>query len=333
MPNTKSKVGVLLVNLGTPEAPTPSALRRYLAEFLWDPRVVEIPRPIWWLILHGIVLRLRPRRAAEAYRSIWMEKGSPLLVLTEELAETVRGELNSVAAGEMVVDIAMRYGRPSVGAQLERLKAAGVQRILVLPLYPQYAAATTASVFDAVAAKLRQWRHVPELGFVSDYHDDAGYVGAVSTCIEQFWKANGKSRLLLFSFHGLPERCRLLGDPYYDQCLESAGLLAQRMGLEQGSWRVVFQSRFGRAEWLKPYCVDVLKALPGEGIKTVDVVCPGFAVDCLETLEEIAIANREVFLGAGGERYRYIPALNSSPHHARALGDLIRRRLGEAGSG
>ena len=328
MSESRGKVGVLLCNLGTPEAPTPPALRRYLAEFLWDPRVVEIPRPIWWLILHGLVLRLRPRKAAKAYRSIWMEKGSPLLVLTEELAQAVRGELSRLAHGEMLVEIGMRYGRPAIGTQLEKLKAASVDRILVLPLYPQYAAATTASVFDAVAQRLRQWRHIPELRFISDYHDDAGYVGAVSASIEQFWQENGRAALLLFSFHGLPERCRRLGDPYYTQCLRSASLIAERLGLEQGSWKMAFQSRFGPAEWIKPYCVDVLKALPGEGVKTVDVVCPGFAVDCLETLEEIAMTNREVFLGAGGEQYRYIPALNSSPGHARMLSDLVLRMLG-----
>lgn len=328
-PGTQSKVGVLLCNLGTPDAPTPSALRRYLAEFLWDPRVVEIPRALWWLILHGVVLRLRPRKAAEAYRSIWMEKGSPLLVLTEELAEAVRAELSALGRAETVVEIAMRYGRPAIRTQLERLKTAGVGRILIVPLYPQYAAATTASVFDAVALALRHWRHIPEFGFISDYHDDAGYVEAVSASIERAWQANGKGALLLLSFHGLPERCRRLGDPYYEQCLHSAGLIAERLGLEQGRWRVAFQSRFGPAEWIKPYCVDVLKALPGEGIKSVDLVCPGFAVDCLETLEEIAMTNREVFLRAGGERYRYIPALNGSNDHARLLGDLIRRKLGE----
>jgi ferrochelatase len=329
MSESKGKAGVLLVNLGTPEAPTASALRRYLAEFLWDPRVVEIPRPIWWFILHLFVLRVRPRKSAKAYRTIWTDKGSPLLVLTEELGEAVRVALGTSGQGGVMVEIGMRYGRPSIAAQLEKLQAAGVDRILIVPLYPQYAAATTASTFDAVGKALQNWRHVPELRFISDYHDDGGYVGAVSASIEQFWKAHGKASLLLFSFHGLPERCRLAGDPYAEQCLHSARLIADQLGLEQGSWRVVFQSRFGPAEWIKPYCVDVLKDLPGEGVREVDVVCPGFAVDCLETLEEIAIANRQVFLAAGGERYRYIPALNGTAEHARAIGNLIVRKLGE----
>lgn len=326
---TKAKLGVLLVNLGTPEAPTPSALRRYLGEFLWDPRVVEIPRPIWWLILHGVVLRVRPRKSARAYQSIWMEKGSPLMVLSKELVEAVRMELSILGQGEIMVAIAMRYGRPAIHAQLEKLKAAGVEKILILPLYPQYAAATTASIFDAVADVLRGWRHIPEIRFVSDYHADAGYVEAVSTSIAQYWEAYGKAPLLLFSFHGLPERSRAMGDPYYEQCLNSARLIADKLGLERGAWRLVFQSRFGPAQWIKPYCVDVLKALPGEDVRAVDVVCPGFAVDCLETLEEIAIANKEVFFAAGGERYHYIPALNSRPEHARAIGGLILRKLGE----
>jgi len=330
MPGSKFSPGVLLVNLGTPDAPTSSAVRRYLGEFLWDPRVVEIPRLVWWCILHSVILRVRPRRSAKAYRTIWMDKGSPLLVLTEALAEAVRAEMSEMGRGAVMVEIAMRYGRPAIRDQLTKLKKAGADPILVLPLYPQYAAATTASTFDAVAQTLREWRHIPELRFVSDYHADTGYVTAVSRSIMQFWETNGRARLLLMSFHGLPERCRQLGDPYHEQCQRSASLIADQLGLPQEAWRVVFQSRFGPAQWIKPYCVDVLRALPGEGVKDVDIVCPGFAVDCLETLEEIAIANREIFLEAGGERYRYIPALNSRTEHAQTISRLILRKLDDA---
>jgi ferrochelatase len=321
---TPHKTGVLLVNLGTPDAPTPAAARRYLAEFLWDPRVVEIPRPLWWLLLHGIVLRVRPGKSAHAYQSIWTERGSPLLVLSQDLAAALAAELGN----EVRVEIAMRYGSPAIRAKLEAMKAWGVSRILVLPLYPQYAAATTASTFDAVVATVKRWRQIPEWTFVSDYHDEPAYIEAVAESIASYWQEHGRPQRLLMSFHGLPERSRALGDPYHDQCQRSAALIAQHLGLEPGAWQVVFQSRFGPASWLKPYCVEVLKTLPGEGVRAVDLVCPGFAVDCLETLEEIAIANREVFLTAGGERYRYLPALNDSPAHARLLAGLVRSRTG-----
>ncbi|QSA95573.1 ferrochelatase [Methylococcus sp. EFPC2] len=317
-----TKTGLLLVNLGTPDAPTAAAVRRYLAEFLGDPRVVEIPRPIWWLILHGFILRLRPRKAAHAYASIWTEQGSPLLVLTKALAEAVHAELGD----DIPVELAMRYGRPAIRERLEGLKARGVNNIIVLPLYPQYAAATTASIFDAVSATFTRWRHIPSWSFFSDYHDEPAYIEAVADSIAAYWQEHGRAERLLMSFHGLPERSRALGDPYYDQCVRSAALIAARLGLGEGAWQLVFQSRFGPAAWLKPYCVDVLKSLPGEGVRSVDVVCPGFAVDCLETLEEIAIANREVFLEAGGSSYRYIPALNDSPGNARLIAGLTRSR-------
>ena len=313
---------VLLVNLGTPEQPTPSAVRRYLGEFLADPRVVEIPKPIWWLILHGVVLRVRPAKSAKAYKSIWTERGSPLMVFTQDLAEALRLELHERGVTDMAVEIAMRYGNPSIQDQLARLKDLGVNKFIILPLYPQYAAATTASIFDKVAEIFTRLRHVPSLQFISDYHLNIGYIAAVAESIGQFWQANGKSQLLLFSFHGLPERSRKLGDPYYNQCVATALAVTAKLGVTDNAWKLVFQSRFGKAEWIKPYCVEVLKELPSQGVKSVDVVCPGFAVDCLETLEEIAIANKEVFLKAGGESYRYIPALNASADHARVLADL-----------
>ncbi len=319
---------VLLVNLGTPEAPTPAAVRRYLAEFLWDSRVVEIPRPLWWLILHGVILRVRPRKSAHAYRSIWTEGGSPLLVFSRSLADAVRIELGSRLGREAVVELAMRYGKPAIAAQLEALRAQGIERFLILPLYPQYSAPSTGTVFDAVAAALSRWRAVPEFHFVRDYHGHPGYIAAVADSIERYWRENGRGGFLLFSFHGLPERSRALGDPYYEQCRTSARLIVQRLGLADDAWQLVFQSRFGPARWLQPYCVDVLGELPSRGVREVDVVCPGFAVDCLETLEEIAIANKAVFMEAGGNRYRMIPALNDSPDHARLLADLVAERIG-----
>ena len=320
---TFPKTCLLLVNLGTPSAPTPAAVKRYLAEFLSDPRVVQIPRPIWWLILHGIILQTRPRKSAKAYQSIWTERGSPLAALTEDLTGAVREALAGRGQGGIVVDYAMRYGQPSIPAQLAKHRAAGVERFIVLPLYPQYAAATTASIFDKVAETVDGWKHIPSLKFVSDYHLDTGYINAVAASIEQYWQAHGRAELLLFSLHGLPAVSRQQGDPYYDQCVASTQAIAARLGLEDQAWKLVFQSRFGAQEWLKPYCVDTLKELPGQGVKSVDVACPGFAVDCLETLEEIAIANKEIFIEAGGEQYRYIPALNASVEHARALADLV----------
>jgi ferrochelatase len=321
------KISVILVNLGTPDAPTPAALKRYLSEFLSDTRVVEIPRVLWWLILHGIVLRLRPRKSAKAYKSIWTDKGSPLLALTQDLADAVRRVLDGNGHCDIRVEIAMRYGNPSIATQLEAMRRSGVDKLIVLPLYPQYAAATTASAFDATAAVFRTWRRIPALNFIAGYHDDPAYIAAVSESIRLFRASHGSADILLFSFHGLPQRCRDLGDPYVEQCLDTAERIAAQLGLPHGAWRVVFQSRFGKAEWVKPYCVDVLKSLPCEGIRNVDVVCPGFAVDCLETLEEIAITNRDLFLAAGGNSYRYIPALNAGEGHAQLLAGLITERL------
>jgi ferrochelatase len=322
-PDERRRWAVLLVNLGTPEAPTTAAVRRYLGEFLWDPRVVDIPRPIWWLILNGIILRVRPRKSAKAYASIWTEGGSPLMVFTRNLAERLRAELRVRLGRDVPVEIAMRYGQPDIAGRLAELKAQGIERFLILPLYPQYSAPSTGAVFDAVAAALTRWRHVPEIRFLGDYHDHPAYIEAVARRIETHWRENGRHGFLLMSFHGLPEKSREQGDPYYEQCQTTARLLAERLKLEDGTWQVVFQSRFGLARWLQPYCVEVLKELPQRGVKDVDVVCPGFAVDCLETLEEIAIANREVFLGAGGRNYSLIPALNDSTEHARALAEVI----------
>lgn len=319
--------GVLLVNLGTPEAPSTAAVRRYLREFLWDPRVVELSRPLWWIILNGLILWVRPSKSARAYRSIWTDKGSPLLALSMALSRAVGAGISARKDEEVVVELAMRYGKPGIRQTLEKLKSVGIDGLLVLPLYPQYSSPSTGSVFDAVASVLKTWRYIPEIRFVSDYHAYPAYIRAVARRIRDFWKENGKSGFLLFSFHGLPERSRSLGDPYYQQCHASAKRIADELALSEDDWQLVFQSRFGRGRWLQPYCVEVLRTLPQRGIKDVDVVCPGFAVDCLETLEEIGIANKAVFRKAGGERYRLIPALNDSPEHAAVLAGLITEYL------
>lgn len=318
------KTGVLLANLGSPAAPTTSAVRRFLKDFLSDPRVVNLPRPLWWLILHLIVLPFRPRRSAKAYRKIWQDKGSPLIFLTRQLTGKVADKLN---AKGVVITYAMRYGEPSIAKQLQNLKQEGITDLIILPLYPQYSSTTTASIYDDVVRELNQWRHLPGIQFISDYHQDENYISAVADSIEQAWREQGKNALLLMSFHGLPEQLTKWGDPYFYQCRKTAVLIAEKLGLDEQQWMLVFQSRFGKAEWLKPYCVDTLQSLPAQGIKTVDVVCPGFAVDCLETLEEIAMENKAIFIGAGGVSYRYIPALNDSERHVDAVISLLEHKL------
>ena len=316
--------GILLANLGTPDAPTPAAVRRYLAEFLWDPRVVELPRPLWWLILHGVILRVRPARSARKYQLIWTPDGSPLLAISQRQAAAVAAMLAKRYPGPIQVAVGMRYGNPSIAAALAELRATGVQRLLVLPLYPQYSAATVASTFDAIAAVLRTWRWLPELRFITHYHDDPGYLDALADHIGTA-RTDQPGERLLFSFHGLPRRNLLAGDPYHCQCHKTARRVAERLGLQPDQWAVAFQSRFGRAEWLQPYTSVLLAHWAKAGVKSVDVVCPGFAADCLETLEEIALENRQVFLDAGGEHYRYLPALNDDPAHIAVLAELIGR--------
>ncbi len=317
------RLGVLITNLGTPDAPTAPALRRYLAEFLSDPRVVEAPRWLWWLVLHGIILRFRPRRAAAAYAKVWSAEGSPLLVHSRRQASALQSALDERFAGPVTVALGMRYGTPSISAALEELRQANAQRILVLPLYPQYSASTTASTFDALADVLASWRWLPQLRFVTHYHDEPAYVDALAESIRAHRAAHGATDKLLFSFHGLPKRYLLQGDPYFCQCHKTARLVAERLELADGAWQVVFQSRFGREEWLKPYADHTLARLPKEGVGSVEVICPGFSADCLETLEEMAEQNRDVFLNAGGKTYHYIPALNDSPTHIAMLANLI----------
>ncbi len=321
---SNDRLGVLLVNLGTPEAPTPAAVKRYLGQFLSDSRVVEIPKPVWWLILNLFVLPFRSGKSAHAYASIWTEQGSPLMVLTRNLTQALTARFPAAADDPVQVDFAMCYGEPSIPARMEQLRTRGVGRFLILPLYPQYSSASTGAVFDAVARALLRWRHVPELHYIDHYHDHPAYIQAICHKIKAFWAAEGKRAFLLMSFHGLPEVSRAQGDPYYDQCMTSARLIAEALQLGENDWQVCFQSRFGPARWLQPYCIDVLKGMPERGIREVDLVCPGFAVDCLETLEEIDIANREEFLAAGGLQYRYIPALNDDSVHVDLMEQLIR---------
>ena len=304
---------------------TINRLRRYLAEFLWDPRVVEIPRPLWWLILNGVILRTRPAKSAAKYASIWTEQGSPLLHWSERQAALLQAEL-AQRGQSVLVRHAMRYGSPSLASVLDGLQAEGATRVLVLPLYPQYSSATTGSVFDAVAAWGQHARRVPELRFVHEYHDDAGYIGALAERVTAHWQSRGRADLLL-SFHGLPERAVRLGDPYREACESTARALAARLGLAPQALRVSFQSRFGKAKWLQPYTEATLRQLARDGVSRVDVFCPGFTADCLETLEEIEVEARAAFLQAGGREFHYITALNDRPAWIAALRDIAQRHL------
>lgn len=321
-----ARTAVLLCNLGTPDEPTPSALRRYLAEFLGDPRVVEIPRPVWLLILHGIILRVRPKKSAAKYAGIWLPEGSPLKVWTEKQATLLRGYLGE-RGHQVTVRYAMRYGNPSLASVMDELQAEGVTRVLVLPAYPQYSGTTTASVVDGVMNWARNVRHLPELRFVNRYHDDAGYIHALARTIRAHWAAHGQSDQLVMSFHGVPERTLQLGDPYHCECHKTARLLAEQLGLARDRYKVTFQSRFGKAKWLEPYTEPTLIELAQKGLKSVDVVCPGFTSDCLETLEEINMEARDAFLHAGGKSFAYIPCLNDHPEWIRALADVAERHL------
>jgi len=331
------QTAVLLCNLGTPDAPTPRAVRRYLAQFLSDPRVVELPRLLWWPLLHGVILRTRPRRSVAKYAAIWhAQRGSPLQWWTREQAHLLHDWLRQ-SGHNMLVRHAMRYGSPSIPSQLDALRAAGAAHILVLPLYPQYSCTTTASVGDAVYAWARRQRHVPALRFVSQYHDDARYIDALARSVQEHWQQHGRGQRLVLSFHGVPQRTRLLGDPYYAQAQQSARLLAARLGLQAGEYLTCFQSRFGRARWLQPYTKPTLLDLAAQGIRHVDIVCPGFAADCLETLEEIGHDARQAFVHAGGERLGLIACLNARPDWIATLGHIALQHTagwpGNAGNG
>lgn len=318
-------LGVLLLNLGTPDAATVPAVRRYLAEFLSDSRVVELPRALWWAILHGVILRLRPRRSAAAYRSVWTDRGSPLLAIARSQATALQERLGAALPGPVQTALGMRYGNPSVASALAGLREANVRRLLVLPLYPQYSATTTASAFDAVTAEISTWRWLPEVRFVNQYYDRQDYVAALANSVRAYWVRKGEPDRLLFSFHGIPKEYFLNGDPYFCQCHKTARLTADALGLAAEHWQVSFQSRVGNKEWLKPYTDETLKKLGRQGIRRVHVVCPGFSADCLETLEEIAVENRGYFLESGGRDFGYVPALNDEAAHIDMLADLVRQ--------
>jgi protoporphyrin/coproporphyrin ferrochelatase len=325
---TAEKTAILLINLGTPEAPTAKAVKPYLRQFLSDSRVVEIPKPIWWLILNGIILNIRPKKSAAKYASIWMPEGSPLKVYTARQTQQLQANLQQQMQDvPLVVDYAMRYGNPSVSSVLAILKAQNCQRILLLPLYPQYAASATATALDAVFAELQNMRNMPAVRSIKHFHDDAGYIKATAQNIRDYWTLHGRPDKLVMSFHGVPQYTLDKGDPYHCECLKSGRLIAEELGLSKEQYTVSFQSRFGKAEWIKPYTTATLKALGKQHTKRVDVVCPGFVADCLETLEEIAQEGKEDFQHAGGGEYHYIPCLNERPDWINALSELVLSNL------
>ncbi len=316
-------IGILIVNLGTPDAPTAPAVRRYLRTFLSDIRVVELPRILWWPILNGPVLLTRPTRSARNYASIWLPEGSPLLVYSQRQCNALQARWARRFPDKVRVELAMRYGNPSVARGMAALRDAGCHKILVVPLYAQYAAATTASIFDAVAHTLRGWREIPEIRMIRDWHAHPAYIRALAENIRAWWQEHGPAERLLISFHGLPQACITRGDPYRAQCEKTTALLVQALGLSDDQWVQSFQSRFGAAKWLKPYTDKMLMELGRSGVRRVDVVCPGFTADCVETLQEIAMEGKETFLQAGGKVLRYIPALNDHPRWIDAFSEIL----------
>lgn len=322
--------GILLTNLGTPDSPTAEAVRRYLAEFLWDKNVVGLPRWIWWPVLHGIILRRRPPFIAEYYKKIWTSEGSPLLFISEKQCKKLQQQLEYSLQEPPKVVLGMRYGNPSLVSSLEELKKSGVTRIITFPLYPQYSVTTTKSTKEAVISALGELGWAPDVSTIAYYHDHPAYIAALVNSVQEYRGVSGKGELLLFSFHGIPKRLVTRGDPYYDQCLKTARSVAGKLGLEQKEWRVSFQSKFGFGEWLGPATEETLRQLARNGLESVDVICPGFSADCLETLEEIAVMNRDIFLSEGGKQFHYIPALNDRPDHIQALVDIINTHMNES---
>ncbi len=324
---TPTKIGVLLINLGSPAAATPGAVRTYLREFLSDPYVVEIPRPVWWLILNLFVLTTRPKATAARYAQVWTAEGSPLQVHTEHQANLLRGYLGERLKQPHVIEYAMRYGQPTIRKKLEALQAQGCDRILLLPLYPQYSASTTATAFNAAFTALGRIRNQPAVRTVKHFHDHPGYIKAVAQSITDDWAKNGRGNHLVLSFHGVPRRTLELGDPYHCACLKTGSLIAEQIGLQPDSYTIAFQSRFGRAEWLRPYTSAVLEDLAKKKTSRVDVACPGFVADCLETLEEIAIEARDEFRNAGGKELHYIPCLNERDDWLHALTNIVLQNV------
>ena len=321
-------LGVLTVNTGTPDAPRAREVSQFLSRFLADPRVVEIPRLLWLPLLHGVILPIRSPRSARNYRRVWMDGGSPLAVFSRRLRMALELELEARLPGAVAVESAFLYSKPLLRAALHRLRDAGAQRIVVLPVFPQASGTTTGPVYDQVGAALRDWRALPDLSLIGDYHDDSGYIDALANSVREHWQQHERTAHLLMSFHGIPVRCVKRGDAYERQCRATASLLAAALELEADAWSLSFQSRFGSERWLTPATEGVLKELPGRGVRTLTVMCPGFAVDCLETLEEIALGGREIYLHAGGEQFQYVPALNDRGDHARALALKVLRAAG-----
>ena len=335
-----AKTGVLLTNLGSPAAPTTGAVRKYLREFLSDPRVVEIPRLIWLIILYGIILVVRPKKSAKLYQSIWIDQGAPLLVISKDQQQKVSAQLQEKYGSDVIVDLAMRYGEPSIASVLQKFQQQGVDNIVVLPLYPQYAGPTTASTFDAVSKELKKWRYVPSLSFINSYHNNKGYITALANTVEEHIQKQGKPDKLVLSYHGMPELFYQWGDPYYDFCQVTTNLLKQellaraeqsvtttKLSLTDEVFVMTFQSRFGKAEWLKPYTDETLASLAKAGHKHIAIMSPAFSADCLETLEELEHENREVFMQAGGQEYHYIPALNDRDDHIDAIVKMLEPRV------
>lgn len=324
---TQAKTAILLTNLGTPEAPTAKALRVYLKEFLSDPRVVEIPRLVWLIILHGIILRIRPKKSAKLYQSIWTEQGSPLMVISKALTTKVSRAITDKYQNTVVVDLAMRYGQPSIENALENFQQQGVQNIIVLPLYPQYAGPTTGSTFDAVVNVIKRWRWIPSLHFISSYHDHPLYIEALANSVNEHVNKFGKPDKFVLSYHGMPKLFLERGDPYYCFCHKTTRLLMAKLGWQEDDCVMSFQSRFGKAEWLKPYTDETLVELAQQGHKHVAIISPAFSADCLETLEELAHENKETFINAGGEQYYYIDALNERDDHCQMVLNIVEQHL------
>lgn len=326
--DTPERTAVLLINLGTPEAPTKTAVTAYLRQFLWDPRVVEIPRPLWWLILNGFILPSRPAKSAAKYAKVWTSEGSPLKVHTARQMKRLEDSLRAAGHGQLMIEYAMRYGEPAIARVLESLRAANCRRILAVPLYPQYAASTCASALDEIARAMLRWRNVPELRFVRSFHGHPGYIAALAASVRDYWSRSGQPDRLLMSFHGVPRYTLTMGDPYHCECQVTARLLGEALGLSPDRYMVSFQSRFGRAEWLKPYTQSTLETLAKGGAQRVDVICPGFVSDCLETLEEIALECKAAFLASGGREFHFVPCLNERPEWIKALMDIVLDHLG-----
>ena len=321
------KIGVLITNLGTPEAPTKQAVKPYLKQFLSDTRVVELTRAIWWFVLNGIILNTRPKRSAAAYKTVWSDEGSPLLVHTKNQAKGLAKRFAESWGDDVIVDYAMRYGQPSIDNAIDAMLNAGARKIVVLPLYPQYCASTTGSTFDAIARDFLKRRWLPELRFINQYVDDPGYAQCIANTIKSHWEEHGKADKLVFSYHGIPKKYLDKGDPYHCQCHKTTRLVTQLLGLQEHEYMTTFQSRVGLDEWLKPYTDDTMKALPSQGVKSVQVICPGFSSDCLETIEEIGEENREYFEENGGERFEYIASLNSDDAHLDMLFELLQSNM------